>query len=272
MPSDIKSLQRSWEALGREDAMWAVLTDPAKRGGGWDPAQFLASGEREIATVFARLADLGLGRSFGRALDFGCGAGRLTQALAGRCGHVDGVDIATSMLEVAQHLNSCANVQFHHNAAADLSLFDDCTFDYIYCSIVLQHMQPSLARGYLVEFVRLLVPEGVLVFQVPDRYVAPDRSALDQLLALRRRMALRTRLRQRALKVERRVPPWAMEMHEIPDSDVRATFAQLPCRPLDVVYTNSATDDFNGRLCYFDKPAASGWVSMQWTIVRDDLK
>ncbi len=40
-----------------------------------------------------------------RALDFGCGVGRLTQALARHFNIVDGVDIAPSMIELANQFN-----------------------------------------------------------------------------------------------------------------------------------------------------------------------
>lgn len=271
MPADINELRRSWEALGEEDAMWAVLTDPGKRGGGWNPVDFLASGEREITTVFDRLDAVGVGGStYSRALDFGCGAGRLTQALAGRCGSVDGVDIAASMLNVAEGLKPQANVRLHHNTASDLARFDDGTFDFIYSSIVLQHMHPSLALGYLIEFIRVLAAGGVLVFQIPDRHVAGTPSPRKRLQTLRCSLALGTRFRARTFTVDRVAPAWQMEMHAVPESEVRAAFGPLPCRTVDIVYTNSAADDFNGRLEYRDLPPTSGWVSRQWTIVKDD--
>ena len=43
----------------------------------------LATGVKEIADVFAYLDEGGVSVTRGRALDFGCGAGRLSQALAG---------------------------------------------------------------------------------------------------------------------------------------------------------------------------------------------
>ncbi len=49
--------------------------DPARRGGRWDPAEFLASGQAEITALLASLDRLGLRPGRAAALDFGCGAG-----------------------------------------------------------------------------------------------------------------------------------------------------------------------------------------------------
>jgi SAM-dependent methyltransferase len=267
--ANLVDLHRSWEALGAADPMWAVLTDPAKRGGGWDPAAFLASGEHEIRTVFERLAGVGVNAAeLSRALDFGCGAGRLTQALAWRCERADGVDIAASMLELAERLGPPGNARFHQNTAADLALFADGSFDFVYSSIVLQHMNPGLGLGYIAEFVRVLAPGGVLVFQIPDRCEATSPTPRQRVAVMRRDLALGTRLRQRKLRIERQPPLWEMEMHAIPEARLRATFARLRCEVLDVAYTNSTAEDFNGRLRYLGEPPASGWVSRQWTVVK----
>ena len=56
--------------------------------------------------MFRQLEDLGVTVSRGRALDFGCGAGRLTRALAARFESVVGVDVADAMLDKARALNA----------------------------------------------------------------------------------------------------------------------------------------------------------------------
>jgi hypothetical protein len=40
--------------------------------------------------------------------------------------------------------------------------------DLIYSRITLQHMPPTLQQGYIGEFVKLLAPAGLAVFQIPD--------------------------------------------------------------------------------------------------------
>ena len=163
------ALRRHWDRLGREDPYWAVLTDPAKRGGRWDPEEFFRSGAAEIESVLSRASNRGLVPLRRRALDFGCGAGRLTQALAAHFDRADGVDISASMLETAQRHNRYPDrCQYHLNTAPDLSLFPDGTFDFVYTTLVLQHMAPQHSTRYVGELVRVLAPEGLLVFQLPS--------------------------------------------------------------------------------------------------------
>lgn len=165
-PRDLAWVQENWDRLGREDPFWAVLTDPAKKGGGWDPEEFFATGRAEVAALLESVGHLLPGRR--RALDFGCGPGRLTRALAEAFERVDGVDVAPSMVELARRLDrSGGRATFHVNPAPDLALFADGAFDLAYSNITLQHVPPRLAEGYLTELVRVLRPGGVLVFQLP---------------------------------------------------------------------------------------------------------
>lgn len=161
-------LKRSWEAFGREDPMWAVLTEPSRKGRRWDPQQFLATGEREIDELFGELDAFGISVGRDRALDFGCGAGRLTQALADRFDRCEGVDIAASMVAEAERLNRHGDrVRYHVNPVADLTLFAAETFDFVVSYLVLQHMEPRYAKRYIAEFIRVLKVGAVAVFSLP---------------------------------------------------------------------------------------------------------
>jgi SAM-dependent methyltransferase len=156
--------------------MWAVLSDPQKRGNLWDAEEFYANGELEINALMRALDERSLRVSTQRCLDFGCGVGRLTQALAGYFDLVDGVDIAQSMIERARRRNKHGDrCEYHVNVRDDLRLFGDGVFDLVYSNIVLQHMDPDLAVRYIAEFMRVLKPGGLAVFQVPSRLVGPPR-------------------------------------------------------------------------------------------------
>ena len=164
-------LQRSWERAARADPFWAILTIPNKRGR-WDPDEFFAWGRDEVDGVMAYLAGLAVTPT-GPALDFGCGVGRLTQALAGRVDPVHGVDIAPSMIRMAERYNRHAErCQYHLNDRDDLALFADGTFGFVYSNITLQHMEPRFASRYITEFLRVLRPGGILVFQLPTTPLA----------------------------------------------------------------------------------------------------
>jgi len=164
----MRPLRSVWDRLGRTDPLWAVLSDPAKRGNRWSIDEFLATGERVVDDVFRVLDEREIRVGSADALDFGCGAGRLTQALAGRFAHVVGVDIAPSMLEVARQLNRKGDaIEFVLNDRIDLQVVGDRRFDLVLSSITLQHMETAYSRSYIAEFVRILAPGGIAVFDIP---------------------------------------------------------------------------------------------------------
>jgi SAM-dependent methyltransferase len=129
---DLAALQRHWDTFGKQDPFWAILTDPERRGNRWSPEEFFETGRVEIAELMANAERLAVPRRWQRALDFGCGAGRLTQALGDRFASVVGVDVAPSMIALARA----------HNR------------------------QPH--RCDLREFLRLLAPGGYLSFDLPS--------------------------------------------------------------------------------------------------------
>jgi SAM-dependent methyltransferase len=215
----LEGQRRDWETLAETDPLWAVLTDPARKGGRWEPEEFLATGEAELAGVLASVEGLGLPASGRAFLDFGCGAGRITRAAAGRFERAVGVDIAVGMVETARRLNADRpNAEFVVNARPDLSLFEDGEFDLAYSTIVLQH-QPSreLAAGYLRELARVVRPGGGLVFQLPT-----ETSPLHRLELSRRVYALARRLGVSGEWLIRRTPFTPMRMISLPEADVRA--------------------------------------------------
>lgn len=163
---DIKEAHQNWTELGKTDAMWVVLTDPDKKGGQWTPEQFFQHGREEISLAVKKLGEAGIVLQPGRALDFGCGLGRLSQALAGYFAAVDGVDISASMIEQARSLSRAPEkVRYHLNPKADLEIFPSASYDFIYSRICLQHIPTQFQLKYLAEFMRLLKPGGVADFQ-----------------------------------------------------------------------------------------------------------
>jgi SAM-dependent methyltransferase len=166
---ELDDLQRNWEAFGETDPLWAILTDPAKKNNRWNPEEFFASGQVEIDQLMDSVAALPVSLTKGAALDFGCGVGRLTQALCRHFQRCDGVDIAGSMIRLARASNRFGDrCQYHVNDAGDLGMFEDDRFDLIYSNLVLQHIPPSYSTGYIRDFVRVLKRDGVAVFQAPS--------------------------------------------------------------------------------------------------------
>ena len=169
MKEPIQVVHEFWEQFARTDPLWAILSDPSKRNRQWDLQHFFQTGQDELSPLFYHLELLRIPVAKGRALDFGCGVGRATQALASYFESVVGVDISETMIRLAGKVNRFpGKVRYVHNQADDLSVFPDNGFDFVYSNIVLQHLRPETTFRYLAEFMRVMRSNGLLVFQLPS--------------------------------------------------------------------------------------------------------
>jgi SAM-dependent methyltransferase len=161
----------AWEDWGRVDPLWAVLAWPQRRHGRWDIDEFFATGPAWVATVLGHAQHLGRPLQHGTALDFGCGVGRLTQALAPHFERTYGVDVSSTMIEQARQLDERrgpSGAEFVVNDRADLSRFASGSIDLLLSFLVLQHIPVrDSIEAYLREFVRVLTPGGIAVVQLP---------------------------------------------------------------------------------------------------------
>jgi len=214
MHDDLERLREVWNELGADDPLWAILSSPDKRGGRWDADEFFAKGEAEIAHIEAHCAPLLRPRERRLAVDFGCGVGRLTRALATRYAQAIGVDISPSMLEQARALNAqIPNVRFVENAAPRLEFLADGSVDFVYSVLTLHHIPAPLQRAYIGEFLRALAPEGLAVFQIASGYSADWRGLAYRLLPNRLLAPLRRRVHDSRV---------AAELHVLGEADVLA--------------------------------------------------
>ncbi|MBL7074504.1 class I SAM-dependent methyltransferase [candidate division KSB1 bacterium] len=240
---DIKDLQRNWDELGKIDPLWSILTWPNKKGK-WDIDEFFTIGKREIDLIMEYIKSLGFNVPRRKALDFGCGIGRLTQPLANYFDEVYGVDIAPSMIELAnkfnQHGDKC---KYYLNETDDLKVFPDNSFNFIYTNITLQHMAPTYSKNYIKEFLRILVPDGLLIFQLPS---GPAKILEGLIIRI-----IPTIL----LNVYRRVKYGAIpEMHWMKREDVVKFLEQNGAVIVDIKQDQSACKDWVGfRYCVMKK-------------------
>ena len=260
----VRRVQGTWDQLGRTDPFWAVLSKESTRGGAWDREEFFATGVAEVEALVSEIGALLPGRR--RALDFGCGVGRLTYPLAKHFESVDGVDVARSMLDVARLRSEAGGTcRFHLNLEPDLRLFEDGVFDLIYSNITLQHMPPGLARHYIVEFLRVLRPGGVAVFQLPVHW-----SVLGLWASL---LHLYGRARE---SLRRKMPGWLYRAYR----RVRAPGQSVPAHPSEVEMEMyglrlsralKAIELGGGRLLevrIWGEVGAGGWDSYRYVVQR----
>ncbi len=167
---NLKQLQNNWESFGNEDPYWAILTDPTAKHNAWNIDEFFKTGEVSIQHLLNKLERLNIPWTSHKALDFGCGVGRLSLALAHHFDQVIGVDIASSMIQLANKHNSQKKklryVQIDNPALDEIG---EERFDFIHTVLTLQHIEPKYAKQYVKQFIHLLKPDGLLYFQIPTK-------------------------------------------------------------------------------------------------------
>lgn len=161
--------RRDWEVLGELDPLYAILSAPDAKHGGWDVQAFLATGDADAARIMAACGALGLPARRDACLELGCGVGRITRALSPSFRRSVGVDISAPMIERARQMNvdrpACEWVV---NDAPDLAAFPDGAFDLVVSFIVLQHVpERAVISSYLRDMARILAPGGAMVVQMP---------------------------------------------------------------------------------------------------------
>jgi SAM-dependent methyltransferase len=168
--ADAEELKTVWENLGRVDPLWAVMSAPEHRHGAWDVDEFMATGRESVRYLIELARSHGMPLE-GRVLDFGCGVGRMSNALAEQGLQVVGVDIAASMVARAESLNAHRDrLSFVAYDGGELP-FPDNSFDAATTLIVLQHCPPRVQVAALMQLQRVVRPGGLLIFQVPSRPV-----------------------------------------------------------------------------------------------------
>lgn len=157
-----------YEDFGRTEPFYAVLSGNRYKRSSLDVEEFYEHGREAIHSLMQRIDDRQLEVGRQRALDFGCGTGRLTYALADYFEEVTGVDVSSTMVATAEENRRKPNCRFLVNKQPDLQLFPDNHFSFVLSDITIQHIPPPASENYLCEFVRLLKPGGLAVFSVPD--------------------------------------------------------------------------------------------------------
>ena len=249
---NLKRVQQTFQRLGRSDPLWAVLSLPEMKGNRWDVDAFFETGKADIERLLAPLPQLGLTLPFRRALDFGCGVGRLSQALCAHFDTVVGIDIAPMMLNFARRYNRHGEqCTYQLNETNDLRVFASGRFDFICSLITFQHMPPRNTRRYLEELLRVLAPGGVMALQLAAAFVRPSaRGRIAQCVAALKDATLSLRQTLRTVLPQTRP---GIEMFVVPRERITAWLEARGGRLLRVADEHSVPEHFVSFLYYVTK-------------------
>ena len=158
-------MRADWNRRAAEDAFYHVAFERRLQ----NPDEFLAGGTRTAALFERELIYLPpVDTASLRALEVGCGPGRLMRPMSRHFGEIHGIDISDEMLTRAREvLKDIPHAHVHHAPESDLRMFAKDWFDFIYSYAVFQHI-PSreVVLNYLDEMVRVLKPAGILCCQL----------------------------------------------------------------------------------------------------------
>jgi SAM-dependent methyltransferase len=174
-----------WIRWGEQDPYFAVITNPKFRAGNIDEAartEFFESGRRHVRYVLDTCRKLvSPGFAPQRALDFGCGVGRVVLPLAEAVPSVVGIDVSPAMLDEARRNCAARGV-----LNVDLLPSDDQLsqlhgqFDLLHSFIVFQHIDMPRGRQLFARLLGHLADGGVAAVHVttakayhPDTFGQP---------------------------------------------------------------------------------------------------
>jgi 2-polyprenyl-3-methyl-5-hydroxy-6-metoxy-1,4-benzoquinol methylase len=153
----------SWWQLEAPKHGLEYIDTTVRGGASW--ADVLESGRAELAKAI-EVTHMLTGSAL-RALEIGCGVGRLTFALAQKVGSVVAVDVAPALLAVARAHNDLPQVEFREITGLELAPpAETASYDLVFSYEVFHHLEFEVIRAYLREARRLLRRDGQLVFEV----------------------------------------------------------------------------------------------------------
>jgi 2-polyprenyl-3-methyl-5-hydroxy-6-metoxy-1,4-benzoquinol methylase len=167
LQNQLDRMRQDWDERARENARHYIATGHEL----WDDDAFFRSGETTVAEqILTDVTNICQGKSPQdmRVIEIGCGAGRITRALARLFGEVHAVDVSGEMVQAAR----LAVAQFPHatvyrNNGHDLTVLPDKLYDFAFSTIVFQHIpNRQIIYSYVREVHRLLRPGALFKFQV----------------------------------------------------------------------------------------------------------
>jgi SAM-dependent methyltransferase len=158
--SSIGSRMRDdWNARAREDAGYYVAFGRRDQ----DDAGFFATATEVVNSLESELRRVPAAqRGSWRALEIGCGPGRLMRPMSRHFAEIHGVDVSDEMVALGREkLRDIGHAHVHTTDGARLTQFPDEWFDFVYSYAVFQHIPAQeVILEYMREIHRVLKPGG----------------------------------------------------------------------------------------------------------------
>jgi SAM-dependent methyltransferase len=172
---------KAWERWGKNDPYYGVLTHPKfskDQLSAESLEEFFASGETHLEYIRNRIRHHLYARfKPAKALDFGCGVGRILIPMAADCAAVTGTDISPSMLEEARKNCEARGISNAKLILPGEELANlDTDYDFIHSFIVFQHIPVSRGEALFESLLDRMAPGAVGVFHFTYANVNPGKA------------------------------------------------------------------------------------------------
>jgi SAM-dependent methyltransferase len=163
----LRKMRDDWDKRARQSAHFFIADGRTD----WSEEEFYASGDDTVAQdILTDMTNICQGREPRqmRVLELGCGAGRVTRALARIFGEVHAVDVSPEMVRLARAaVADSPNAFIHLTDGAGLSVLGDLRFDFAYSCCVFHHISSyDVIQSYVREVGRRLPPKALFKFEV----------------------------------------------------------------------------------------------------------
>src|SRR6266566_3423194 len=132
-------MRADWNKRAREDAHYYVAFGRRDQ----DDDEFLSTAADVVRDLEGELKRLPreIPAHSRRALEIGCGPGRLMHPMSRYFGEIHGIDVADEMIAQARRkLRDIPHARAHHASGSDLVMFPSEYFDFVYSYAVFQHI------------------------------------------------------------------------------------------------------------------------------------
>lgn len=168
----LSNTDREWKKWGASDPYYGVLGHSTETVTA-DPKAFdafMATGRADLGRAIQDVERLFGPIPRGRALDFGCGVGRIMAAMVNEgFEQVVGLDISDDMIAEAKKNVSASERTRYYNTADQIPA-DERGFDFVHSFIVIQHIRPTQGIPIIRSLIELVKPGGTfaLHFTIAD--------------------------------------------------------------------------------------------------------